>query len=597
MLSPDHRSLVSSLLTPPPGMILDRAIATTYTLDPVMLLTVPLHLAWLASGEDRTLLSDGIRLFEGLRKITDRLSVYSDRGRIQAPTQGHGLYALLEAMIVEVRAPGKGAFHPKLWVLRFVRQGQEADVRLRLGILSRNMTFDRCWDLALQLEGVPSGKYIAANRELGELIRDLPTFAVRPVPDARRDDAQLLGDEVRRTAWELPGGWDSVAFHVLGRSRKPWSPPPSGHLAVISPFISATVLDALCKTTGTPRVLISRPEVLAALPASTRAKFERCLVLDDAAETEDGEDPSAQSLVGLHAKALILQSGWYTTVFLGSANATAAAMLRGSNIELLAELTGRRKQAGVGGIDDLLSDAGFGAVLAPFDPETLAVIDAVRVEAEKALEAARAAIAASRLSVRCDPHDRDWRMVLCPTGPVDFGGVTVTAWPLSIRGEQAASAAGLQDASEVDFGVLATADVTGLVGFCLKKGHFATSFALNLPIVGLPPDRDGAILRRVINNKDGFLRYLLLLLGETPGGEGPEVGPGAGSSQSWGSGGGVGVTLLEEMVRAFAQDRERLQDVKRVVDRLREGDDADDIVPREFSEVWDIFLQAMGGSK
>ena len=75
MLSPDDRSLVTTLLTPPCGMLLDAAIATTYTLDPVALLTVPLHLAWLASGEDKRLLGDGIRLFEALRRVGEKLTV------------------------------------------------------------------------------------------------------------------------------------------------------------------------------------------------------------------------------------------------------------------------------------------------------------------------------------------------------------------------------------------------------------------------------------------------------------------------------------------------------------------------------------------
>jgi hypothetical protein len=46
-------------------------------------------------------------------------------------------------------------------------------------VLSRNLTADRSWDLSLQLEGEVrrTGRYVAANRELGELIRDLPAMA------------------------------------------------------------------------------------------------------------------------------------------------------------------------------------------------------------------------------------------------------------------------------------------------------------------------------------------------------------------------------------------------------------------------------------
>ena len=47
------------------------------------------------------------------------------------------------------------------------------------------------------------------------------------------------------------------------------------------------------------------------------------------------------------------------------------------------------------------------------------------------------------------------------------------------------------------------------------------------------------------------------------------------------------------MVRAFAHDRARLADVKRIVERLQAGEAGNDVVPPEFLAVWKIFLQAM----
>ena len=129
MLSPDDRSLVTGLLTPPPGMVLDDAIATTYTLDPITLLTMPLHLAWLSGQSGDGKMDDGgLHLLEGLRRVSDKLTVYADRGRIQTPARAHALYSLLENIIVEVRAPGMGAFNPKLWLLRFVDDSEVHEV-------------------------------------------------------------------------------------------------------------------------------------------------------------------------------------------------------------------------------------------------------------------------------------------------------------------------------------------------------------------------------------------------------------------------------------------------------------------------------------
>lgn len=591
MLSPDDRSLVTTLLTPPCGMLLDAAIATTYTLDPVALLTVPLHLAWLASGEDKRLLGDGIRLFEALRRVGEKLTVYTDRGRIQAPEEAHPLYGLLESMIVEVRAPRGGAFHPKIWALRFVTPDAEPNVCIRLAILSRNLTADRSWDLSLLLEGAPGGSYIATNREIGELVRDLPSFAVGPVPEARADEAARLGDEIRRTYWELPTGWDKIRFHVLGRKRRAWSLPESKHLAVVSPFVTDAALAALCKTSKNPVALVSRSPELAALAPATRALFDRCLVLEEAAESEDGEDSTRHDTLGLHAKALVLRSSWDTRLFVGSANATSAAMLNSMNIEVLAELVG--KSSKVGCVEELLGSNGFGGVLTDFDPATtIPPENHTQIEAEAALDAARCALADAALSVHCDPHAEDWRLSLRTAAGVEFGDVEVHAWPLSLQGAQAVAASGLEKGLEVDLGVTATADVTGLTGFVLRRDGVETRFALNLPLENPPADRDGALVRRIVHSQAGFLRYLLLLLGDPEGGEREPSEEGKKGRTSIATG-GMGPTLLEEMVRAFAHDRARLADVKRIVERLQAGEAGNDVVPPEFLAVWKIFLQAM----
>jgi len=54
MLDPNERSLLTSLLTPPLGMVFDQGLATTYSLDPLTLLGVPVHLAWMAARTTRT---------------------------------------------------------------------------------------------------------------------------------------------------------------------------------------------------------------------------------------------------------------------------------------------------------------------------------------------------------------------------------------------------------------------------------------------------------------------------------------------------------------------------------------------------------------
>ena len=49
MLNPNSRSLYTSALTPPPGMIFDEAVATTFSMDPALLLEAPVYLALMSA--------------------------------------------------------------------------------------------------------------------------------------------------------------------------------------------------------------------------------------------------------------------------------------------------------------------------------------------------------------------------------------------------------------------------------------------------------------------------------------------------------------------------------------------------------------------
>lgn len=598
MLDPNKRSMLTDLLTPPSGMVFDIGLATTFTLDPLTLLGVPLQLAWLASREDQGVLTDPIRLLEALQRVTDRLTVFADRGRMHVPGNANALYALLERSIVEVRAPRGGAFHPKLWVLRFAaaERTQSDDVVLRLGVLSRNLTSDRSWDLSLVLEGRPRGAYITANRPLGELVAQLPSWSVREVAPLQNEQVEQLADEVRRTPWELPGAWEEVKFHVSGTKRGGWSPGWAKELVVISPFLTVEALAQLRQEATHPLALVSRPATLAALPAAARAAFQRCLVLDDAAETEDGEATDRRDTLGLHAKAILLRRGWYTHLFVGSANATNAGMVAGSNVEVMAELVGRHSKVGL--VEDILAQEDFGGVLTDFDPQTpVDPDDDARAAAEKAMEACQRALSLAELTVTCERHGEGaWRLSLGVAAPIGFGGVAVTAWPLSLSSERGVAAGALTDGAEVELAIVDAADVTGLTGFELSIGDHGRRFALNLPVSGLPEDRDAAILRRIIRNREGFLRYLRLLIGGFGLGFEAVDGSGGDPVRAWSAGSGGVEAILEDLVRAWSREPARLCDVQRVVERLRgaEGEDGP-VVPPDFEALWMVFEQALGG--
>ncbi|MYI73579.1 MAG: hypothetical protein F4079_04680, partial [Candidatus Dadabacteria bacterium] len=438
MLSPDARSLYTGAVTPPPGYVFDQAIATTYSLDPETLLLLSVHIA--LARRQSTDQADPIGILESLRRFSDRLSIYVDCGHIKVPSRENLLYGLLEPVIAQVKAPQGGVFHPKIWVLRFVKPGADGPPLIRLIVLSRNITHDRSWDIALTLEGFPSKRFIAANRPLGEFLRSLPEFAAEPVSELRRNQAAMIAEEVWKTKWELPDGFDKASFHVTGTSRRKWEPPQSKRMAVISPFVTDDALSWLGRRTEDLVAVISRPEEVERLKPDTLKLSEKWFMFDDAAETEEGEEPLEGDTFGLHAKAYVLEKGWNTILYVGSANATGAALVQSTNAEILVELSGKRSR--IGGIDSLLGENGLGPILSEYVPswDSEATEDAEDL-ARKALEKARKSLGEAGLKVICEAEKDVWRLTLLPAWQVELSGLSgLKAWPITVSKARAVAA-------------------------------------------------------------------------------------------------------------------------------------------------------------
>lgn len=597
MLDPNVRSLYVDALRPPAGMVLDRAIAATYSLDLSTLLTVPISLTLFGPDRSSDLLRDGVLLLEALRRASRRITVYCQQGAIHIPEVKHLLYGLLEPIVVEVRAPRGGIFHPKLWVLRFTDPQDPTAIRLRLLVLSRNLTGDRSWDVSLILDGRPTGRYRSENRELGELIAALPTLAPRSVPEALIEQATTLGDEVRRTEWELPAGYETAAFRVLGLKGGRWLPGRSKRLVVVSPFLTDRALEALAETTNTSVALISRPDELQKLDPASLPRFDQVFMLHEAAEQEDGEDVSETATVlrGIHAKLYISESGFETTIALGSANATTQALLAGQNVELVAELTGKRSQ--IGGIDTLLGEDGLKDYLLPFQPDQEAKPDPLVFAAEKALETAREALVKADLSIECSGSADQWRLALKPNGPVALAGVSAIRARLTTVAD-GSDATGLSRGEAVALPTCALASITSFIALELRASaaDVALGFVLNVPVRGLPETRDAAVLRAIISNSDSFLRYLLLLLAQWDELSVPDM-VATGTEGFFGSTGTLvaDAPLLEQIARALSRDPARLRSIGDLVQELLKTPEGRELVPPAFLEMWRVVERVMEG--
>jgi hypothetical protein len=602
-LDPEQRTLYGANLQPPAGYVFDAAVATSFSLDFETALAVPVSLALFAAENRDDILTHPLALLEGAERIAGRLLIFTDAGRIQAHTRPHSrLCSLLERIIVEVAAPNGGAFHPKIWALRFKPVRPDEPIRLRLLVLSRNLTRDRSWDIALTLDGVVAKRPQALNRPLVDLIRRLPDLTIAALPDGARDLTEEIAEDVRRTDWSLPEPFQSVAFAVNGLGGKQWRPEPCARLGVISPFCDDKALSMLADLSTERPVLIGRSDELALVTGTTLGRFDRVAVLDEMAATEDGEEADATSLQGLHAKAFIAEIGWDTAITVGSGNATRPALLSGSNVEVFATLTGKRSR--VGGVEEILGDKGFGRLTRPFVPDELLAVDSARRAAEARLDAVRRDICQNGLKLQCertqsaDDGGLLWRVWLTPSAPLALLGIGgMRVWPIT-RGEGHGKEALeiLRLGQRVDLGAMPLIDLTRFLACHLtdRDSEASILFSTGLVLEGLPSERHAAILRWVIDSKDAFFRYLRLLLSELgdpfAAALAAQEGPGRGEWRTAYD----DAPLLEEMVRAYCRGGNQLRAIERLITRLETVEPGQaDPIPAEFRTLWNTFRLAL----
>jgi hypothetical protein len=618
MLDPRDTAVYLEALRPPPGHRLEAAIATTYSLDLVTLLAIPLSFARLDMGDGiDELLRNPIRLLHALREQAHRLTIFCQAGRIAVPARRHALFAHLESSIHECQLRDTpGELHAKTWFLRF-REGQNGPVVHRFLCLSRNLTSDRSWDTALALEGPLRDDRVRAfarNRPLRDFLLGVRGCATRRLDEARERELERMADEVIRVEFAVPEGFeDELEIWPVGL---PGLASPDLELkrakraAVISPFVGEGELKRLVSPERT--TLLSRQETLDAVSPDLLSQFERVCVLQDTAVSEDadvqeeaspaatesrapGSSPADER--GLHAKLYVADDGWYSDVWTGSSNASKGGM--GGNVEMLVRLRGRRSQAGVealvganGSLCELLQDYAIPEAPVPSRPQALAN--------EELVEKARRAVARAGLRLAAAEADGGFYglTLVAPGALAILDGVSGRCWPALLHESHAADLRDLRRGEHIDLGRVALDGLSAFVCFELAAGsgedERVVRFALLLPLDGAPETRLDALLAAVLSDPERFLAFILALLRD-----GEEDALSAldallsrdrdrGRVGSAPAAAEPGMPLLEDLLRAAARHPERLAGPVHPADDLRRTPEGVKVLPPGFLEIWDV---------
>jgi hypothetical protein len=610
MLAPNQRELYLSALRPPPGFQLDRAIGTTYSLDLVTLLSLPLSFALLdMTDREGKLLRDPVALLHALRAYANRLTIFCQAGGIHLPAQRHPLFAHLEEAIVPVRKDG-GAFHPKIWALRFTSSGEP--VRYRFLCLSRNITGDPSWDTLLALDGevVERQRAFAKNHRLADFLLALPGLVADRLHERHRSAVDLLAGELRRVRFDVPEPFDDYEFYPMGLPGFPAPEIPKGtrRLLVLSPFLTASFLKEIAEEV--PAILISREDSLDAIDAATLKKFEQVFAIDDsasgndeAAETADtpaplvnsSDDRTADAAAhGLHAKLYLADAGWDSNLWTGSANATSAGFYH--NVEFLTRLTGKKSKVGIDAfLNGVSGSKGFSQFLLPYQiPKSPPVVNEVAEQNARIAEELRTMIAALPLRFEITREEMLYQLTLRTLAPAKAKiNATAVAWPITLAQSAAQPMAPLFSGNDLVFDRLSSQALTAFLAVMVTAGRGENAvelrFVLKLPLVGMPEDRFENLLHHVLSDPANVLRYLLFLIhhdGLHSGRITDLFTPALDPAKRRGANGAASIPLFEELSRALATQPELLDGVQSLVADLRKTEEGAALLPSNFDSVW-----------
>lgn len=597
MLNPNSDRLdYGRILSPPPDCRLDFAVGTTYSLDLDALVGATLALT-LSEETDSALLNNPMCLLEALRSAGEQVALFCEDGQIYLPGKITPLYILLEQMVFPVHTrkhrgiAGYPAFHPKFWLLRY-RNAQGGFV-YRVVVLSRNLTFDRSWDVSFYMDGKPTGAVTGKNQPvcdfLGHLAEQLPGT---PIGRAKRRQLRSLVRELERVEFST-GEKEFYDFEFLptgirGYSidRTPLFTDTFHELLIMSPFLSGGVIrDFDHRNDGSsiqnPRyALFTRASALAKLKPSDCSNFQLFVMRDVVIDGEtalSGNDGAAQRQ-DIHAKLYMVNKYSDTDLYLGSLNASHNAVYH--NVEFMIRLRSKRRYLNMDKLMASLRGSEPGGADDPFQPVTLGSAVQEEDDGKSRLDAV------VRELVRCGPAAQ-----ISGDGERYILRLTLDTLPeLSCKVMVKPLLAGqaLPLMRTMEFPGLSLTQLSQFFVVSVSDGGESIQRVLLIPTEGMPEDRERAVVSGVVKDV-GFCRYIAFLLGDDAILSTLEMG-------AAGTGGGETLrrqdnapALYEKMLQTAAAAPEKLRDVERLMETVA----GDEVIPGEFRALYNTFKKAV----
>jgi len=593
------------LIPPDSSYELDFAVGTTYSLDleAIMVLPVAMFYSRLLDCSPDALHFD---VLDAITQSASKIRVFCQKGKIKVPKKYNRLMAYWEKGITQVLMDSAySSFHPKVWIVRFTKNGYAPFYRLL--ITSRNLTYAHDWDIAFATEGEVGGEVIDKTRPLIQFLQYLNQTDGKPYPKGFLED-------LAKVTFNLPEGHRLMDFHPIGihphgsdkiltnpLKEKRWD-----DLTIISPFVDNVTLQALADKTTGKLSLLSRKDELDTIDAGLISGRYKNRVFQFSEAIRSGENqegicdgnPLEARLQDLHAKVFIGSKNGYSHWFMGSANCTQPAFLS-RNIEFMVELKSDQTKLNPSRIAKSLTESPEGEItlFEPYQLESRSsddgkksldnhlrkiIFDLTNLEfLGELFSRSVAEHTLYDLIIHCD--------ATCLSLPSLF---TVrlkplpdtTARPKGLLTGKINQMADFKGYNELQLSPYLEVDVC-------YQGTVIKSFITEMQI-DLPGTRMDKIFRSIIDDKEKFFKYLAFLLGgKTPEPLTPDGQPLATPKQNGDNSANLFATsLYEEFLMAASRRHDRLMSAKKVIERLR-GNTSEDssILTEDFLKLWAVF--------
>lgn len=581
-----QRSAFTDALRPPPGYVLGACIGTTYSLDFELFTAVLLAFVG-ADVEDP--LNNAPAVLTTVARLRSRLRVYVNGGSLHPPATSNRLFALYDRILRPKTMEG-GAFHPKVWALRFdpVARPDRHSVEpiYRLLTASRNVTDSGCWELGALFEGSRRagtqkfGSDVSAFCRKVAASRNLPKALWKLIEELKcvefvvpREAAEGL-----RFDWQWPG--DRALINRLPRAMS--------RALLISPFVRADFLKRVCDRTD-ELTLVSTQDELDRLSDETHTRLARARIFVVSADPDE-DVPS----LDLHAKLLAWEAKGESETLIGSANSTGPGWGCDSNVNCEAMVSLR---PGLG-IDAVMKAFVSPAKdqLQPWIEQYVRQPDVSDPEKEitKRLENFKRLLRADQIRGEYDSTKKTLRLLTQSLASAQAwpAGMCAKIIPLLQRDQAIQADYRLVYGAGAVFAGIELEDVAAFAYIVISNEHhkdielpFVVQFELNLGARDAD-DRDKAVNARLLDGVDARSMLLDVLAG-LPGGT-------SRSSSDWHSGGGQASepllrrATIERILETCTADPSRIHEVEAV---LAACGDAENM--SAFREFWSVFRESL----